>query len=78
MTLLLAPRGMDLQISRIRNKYIKDEKQRRHLCNMGFVEGAKVSVVTECDGNLIIKIKECRVGIGKDIARGIMVEEMVS
>lgn len=50
--------------------------QDRHLTNLGFVEGAKVVVINETQGNLIVKVKDSRLAIGKDIARKIMVKNI--
>ncbi|MCM1256972.1 MAG: ferrous iron transport protein A [Roseburia sp.] len=46
---------------------------RRFLENLGFVVGGFVTVVSENDGNLIVKIKDSRVAIGKDMANKILV-----
>ena len=51
------------------------DNQDRHLANLGFVLGADIMVVAESEGNLIVKVKDSRVGIGNDIARKIMVQE---
>ena len=49
------------------------EETRRFLENLGFVVGSEVVVVSEISGNLIVKIKDSRVAIGKDMANKIMV-----
>ncbi len=46
-----------------------------HLENLGFIKDAKVSVVSEADGNLIVKIHDCRVAISKSMANKIYVME---
>ena len=46
---------------------------RRFLENLGFVEGSKVSVVSEIKGNLIVNVKETRVAIDRTMANRIMV-----
>lgn len=74
MNLALVPLNEDFQIVKI--KKIKDDSQKKLLNNMGFVEGALVSVVSESYGNLIVKIKGSRVAIGKDIAMRIMVNHI--
>ena len=51
----------------------KDEA-RRHLNNLGFIEGEKVSVITELAGNLIIAVKESRIAIDRAMAQRIVVE----
>lgn len=74
MNLALVPLNEDFEIVKI--KKIKDDSQKKLLNNMGFVEGALVSVVSENHGNLIVKIKGSRVAIGKDIAMRIMVNHI--
>jgi ferrous iron transport protein A len=46
---------------------------RKFLANLGFVEGATVTVVSELAGNLILNIKDTRVALDKNMARRIMV-----
>ena len=43
-----------------------------HLHNLGFVEGAKVRVVSEQGGNLIVEVKGARIAIDKTAASKIM------
>jgi len=50
----------------------KDET-RRHLANLGFVEGASVTVVSEVAGNLVIGIKGTRIAIDKAMANRIII-----
>lgn len=71
MNLLMAELGVDYTIARLR---IKDNDQQKFLANIGFIEGAVLSVVSETMGNLIVKIKGSRVAIGRDIARRIYIE----
>ena len=49
------------------------EETRLFLERLGFVVGAKVSVVSDNNGNMIVNIKDSRVAIGKDMANKIMV-----
>lgn len=44
-----------------------------HLENLGFVEGAKVSVVSEQAGNFIVQIKGAQVALDKSVASKIIV-----
>lgn len=69
MNLSIAPIGVSMKIVKIKMK----GDQQKQLANMGFVENAEVIVVSENSGNLIINIKDSRVGIGKDIAQKIIV-----
>lgn len=49
------------------------EETRRFLENLGFVNGARVTIVSAASGNMIINVKDSRVAIGKDMANKIMV-----
>lgn len=71
MNLSMADIGVDYTIARLK---IKDRDQEKFLANIGFIEGAVLSVVSESMGNLIVKIKGSRVAIGRDIARRIYIE----
>lgn len=46
---------------------------KKHLENLGFVAGGSVSIIAEMDGNLIVKVKESRVAISREMAAKIMV-----
>lgn len=49
----------------------KDET-RRFLCNLGFVENAEVSVVSELNGNVIVNVKGTRMAISKTMASRVL------
>ncbi len=46
---------------------------RRHLENLGFVTGGRVSVINTIDGNVIVRVKEARIAISKEMAQKIMI-----
>lgn len=69
MNLTMAPVGEALKIIKLKGR----DKQQKQMCNLGFVEGASVSVVTEMNGNLIVNVKDSRVAIGKELANRILV-----
>lgn len=46
---------------------------KKHLENLGFVVGGTVKVVSAMGGNLIVNVKEARVGISQEMARKIMI-----
>lgn len=73
MNLLMAPLETELEIIKVREKFTERENNDRHLSNLGFVEGAKLMIISEHGGNLIVKVKGSRVAIGKDIAKKIIV-----
>ena len=69
MPLTMVNSGEENEIKRVGGK----EDTRRFLENLGFVQGAKVTVVSQIGGNVIVNVKESRVAIGKDMANKIMV-----
>lgn len=69
MNLTMAPVGEALKIIKLKGR----DKQQKQMCNLGFVEGASVSVVTEMNGNLIVNVKDSRIAIGKELANRILV-----
>ena len=69
MPLTMVNSGEENEIKRVGGK----EETRRFLENLGFVQGAKVTVVSRIGGNVIVNVKESRVAIGKDMANKIMV-----
>ena len=45
---------------------------RQHLSEMGFVEGAKVKVVSRVNGDVVVSVKGSTFGIGRDMAMRIV------
>ena len=50
-----------------------NSETKRFLEKLGFVNGAKVSVVSSINGNVIVNIKDSRIAIDAQMARHIMV-----
>ena len=46
---------------------------KQHLADMGFVPGESVTIVSTVGGNVIVKVKESRVAISREMAQRIMV-----
>lgn len=69
MPLSLSSTGSVVSIKAIKGK----DETRRFLESLGFNVGESVTVVSELDGNLIVKVKEGRVAISKTMANRIMV-----
>lgn len=69
MPLSMAGIGESNTIKKVGGK----EETRLFLERLGFVVGAKVSVVSDINGNMIVNIKDSRVAIGKEMANKIMV-----
>ena len=58
---------------KVRVKSITGQDETRHfLGNIGFVEDAEVSVVSEMNGNVIVNIKGTRVAISKSMASRVL------
>ena len=47
--------------------------QKQRLSDLGFVQGADVSVISKAQGNVIVLVKDSRVAISKELAMKIMV-----
>ena len=69
MPLSMATVGDPMRVVKISGK----DDTRRFLENLGFVEGAEVSVISQISGNLIVNVKETRVAIDRKMANRIMV-----
>lgn len=69
MPLVLAAAGEEAVIRRVGGS----PEMKKHLEDLGFTVGGAVTVLNEVGGNLIVKIKESRVAINKEMASKIMV-----
>ncbi|MGM9658800.1 MAG: ferrous iron transport protein A [Eubacteriales bacterium] len=69
MPLLLAPVGEENIIKKVGGS--PDVK--KHLENLGFVAGGRVTVISQIAGNLIVNVKESRVAISREMAGKIIV-----
>lgn len=49
------------------------DEVRQHLAELGFVMEAKVSVVSEIAGNLIVQVQESRIALDHSMANRILV-----
>ena len=67
MPLTLMDIGVETTVKTIRGK----DQTRKFLQNLGFVEGAKVTVVSSLAGNVIVK--DARVAISEQMASRIIV-----
>lgn len=69
MPLTLAGTGEENTIRRVGGS----AEVKKHLEDMGFVAGGRVTVVSTIGGNLIVNVKESRVAISREMAEKIMV-----
>jgi len=53
-------------------KITGNDQVRQHLAEMGFTVDAKVTVVSHLAGNMILNVRDSRVGIGEAMARRIL------
>ena len=52
------------------------ENQQKQLMNLGLVPGARVRVVSTIQNNMIVLVKDTRLGIGRDLAQKILVRQI--
>ena len=46
---------------------------KKHLADLGFVVGGRVSIISALGGNVIVNVKESRVAISEEMARKILI-----
>ena len=69
MPLTLANIGEENMIKKVGG----NPETRKFLENLGFVPGGLVAVVSAINGNVIVRVKESRVAVSKEMAAKIMV-----
>ncbi|MBQ1506251.1 MAG: ferrous iron transport protein A [Erysipelotrichales bacterium] len=69
MPLSFAEAGELLEIKKVSG----NQETKKHLEDLGFVVGGKVTVVSEINGNMILNVKESRIAINRDLAARIMI-----
>ena len=69
MPIIMGSSGNEYEIRRIGG----NDKIKKHLANLGFVLGEKVTLVSVNAGSVIVNVKNVRVGISDVLARRIMI-----
>ncbi len=69
MPLVFAAAGEENIIKRVGGS----PEVKKHLENLGFVVGGSVTVINTISGNIIVKVKESRVAISREMAQKIMI-----
>ena len=69
MPLNLADPGVESVIKKVGGS----SEVKQHLENLGFVAGAKVSLISKNAGNIIVQIKDSRVAVSREMAQKIFV-----
>ena len=70
MRLLDLPIGKRANISEI----ALDSKTKNRLQNIGLIVGCEVALVRNNFGDVVVKVRECRVAMNKEVAKNIIVE----
>ena len=55
------------------NKICGQEKQRHYLESLGFVPGARISILSELHGYYLVMVKGSKIGLDKSLAKKIIV-----
>jgi len=70
MPVVVAPKNVLLKVMKI---MIKDEKTKRHLENLGILVNSEFTILSESNGDIILRIKDTRLAINRDTALKILV-----
>ncbi len=69
MPLIFASAGSEVQVINVRGT----SEVKQHLFDIGFSEGEKITVIQKISSGLIVKVKESRIAIDRNMAEKIMV-----
>lgn len=69
MPLVVAPLNQELRIVKI----LVNDKTKRHLENLGVLVNASLTIISQSNGDIIIKIKDGKLAINKETALKILV-----
>ncbi len=69
MPLMLAPLGQEMKIVKV----LSDEKTKKHLADIGMMEGGNVTVFSSNGGSLVCIVKDGKLAIDRDLASHILV-----
>ena len=69
MPIVVADSGEELIV----RKVVGSPEVKLHLENLGIVPGGLVTLINVTEGNVILKVKESRIALNKDMAMKIMV-----
>lgn len=71
MPLDKAPQGEAMLVIRVES----DTKTRRHLENLGIMTGSELTPISLSDGNMIVRVRDSRIAINRDVAENIIVRK---
>lgn len=69
MPLVLAEKGEEQIVRKVGGS----PETKKHLEDLGFTVGGSVTLLNEMGGNVIIKVKESRIALNREMAQKIMV-----
>lgn len=69
MPIILAPLNTPMKVV----KLLFDDKTKKHFESLGLTLNSIVQVMSSCDGNVIVLIKDARIALDKDVASKILV-----
>ena len=69
MPLVIAPQNVELTVLKV----LADEKDKKHFESLGIAANQKIMVLANNGGNVILKIKEGRIALDRNIATKIVV-----
>ena len=72
LPIMMARNGEMLRVSRIGGR----PEVKQHLMDLGFVLGTPVTVIQSQNGAMIVKVKDSKLAITKEMAEKIMVDTM--
>lgn len=64
MPLPMAQNGMEQVIRSITGS----DKVKNHLNSLGFCAGARVTLISKCQGNVILKVQDSRIALSEKLA----------
>ena len=70
MKLLDSPIGKRVKVVDVTT----DEKTKNRLQNIGVIVGSNITVLQSNFGDIIARVRDCRVAMNKDVAKNIIVE----
>ena len=71
MSLIQAPQGESMTVVRV----AADEKTRKHLQKLGIISGAELTPLSFSDGNMIVRVRDSRIAVNRDVAENIIVRK---
>lgn len=69
MPLIFSNIGQTVKVTKI----LGCDKSRKHILNMGLIEGNQIEIVSFLNGDMIVKIKDTKIAISKEMASRIHV-----